>query len=49
VYAWEDVEATAWLDPEFLKAVEGKGAAVKVGELDRANVNVAVIPVEEKR
>jgi 5-hydroxyisourate hydrolase-like protein (transthyretin family) len=40
VYAWEDVEATAWMDPEFLKDVRGE--AVTVGEGASASVGVKV-------
>jgi hypothetical protein len=38
VYAWDDVEFTAWMDAEFLK--DAKGEAVTVGE--RASATVAV-------
>jgi hypothetical protein len=38
VYAWEDVESTAWRDPEFMKPLEGMGESVTVGEGDKASV-----------
>ena len=41
-YAWEEVEATAWLDPEFMKAFEKDGEALKVEEGGQANVTVKV-------
>jgi len=40
VYAWEEVEPTAWMDPEFMKDV--KGEAVTVGEGASASVGVKV-------
>lgn len=47
VYAWEDVEAGAWLDPDFLKPLESKGTAVSVAE--SAQVTVEVNLVEGQR
>lgn len=44
VFAWEDVEDTAWLDPEFLKPVEDKGERVTVGEGATGSVQLTVIP-----
>src|ERR1017187_3121257 len=32
VNAWENVEATAWMDPEFMKPLEGMGESVTVEE-----------------
>ncbi|HLK63156.1 MAG TPA: carboxypeptidase-like regulatory domain-containing protein [Bryobacteraceae bacterium] len=52
VYAWEDVEPTAWMDAEFMKPVLGKGEAVTVEESGRAEVQVSMIPAgseQEKR
>ena len=48
VYAWEDVESTAWLDPGFLKAFEEKGVPVAVAESGKVPVDVAVIPAEPR-
>lgn len=42
VYAWEDVEATAWLDPDFMRPLAEKGQPVKVAE--SAEVDVSVNP-----
>src|SRR5260370_27456722 len=42
--AWEDVEADASQDSEFLSALEGKGAPFTVGELSRQSANVKLIP-----
>ena len=49
VYAWEDVESTAWLDPEFMKPLEGIGEPVTVGESDKASVQVNLIPAESAK
>jgi hypothetical protein len=52
VYAWEDVELTAWMDAEFMKPFLGKGETVTVGESGRAEVEVNMIPAgseKEKR
>jgi hypothetical protein len=46
VYAWEDVEPTAWMDPEFMKAFEENGESVTVAESTQANVRVKLIPAE---
>jgi hypothetical protein len=44
VYAWEDVEPTAWMDAEFMKPFLGKGERVTVEESGRAEVQVNMIP-----
>ena len=46
VYAWEDVESSAWMDPDFMKPLEGKGESVAVEESAQANVQVNVIPAD---
>ena len=46
VYAWEDVESSAWLDPDFMKPLAGKGASVTVGEGAQAVVQVNLIPAD---
>jgi len=40
------VEATAWLDPEFLKPLEEKGTAVTVAENSEVSVEVQLIPAK---
>jgi protocatechuate 3,4-dioxygenase beta subunit len=40
VYAWEDVEEDAWLDPEFLKGHEGQRVTVGEGEARTVEVKV---------
>jgi hypothetical protein len=44
VYAWEGVEASAWLDRDFMQPLEDKGEPVTVGENARATVQVNLIP-----
>lgn len=31
-YAWEDVESSAWMDPEFMAPLADKGSPVSVSE-----------------
>ena len=49
VYAWEDVESTAWMDPEFMKPLEDMGESVTVGESGQASVQVNLIPAESEK
>ncbi len=42
VFAWERVAANAWLDPEYIAGIEGRGQLVRVGESGRATVEVRV-------
>jgi 5-hydroxyisourate hydrolase-like protein (transthyretin family) len=49
VYAWEDVEPTAWMDSEFMKLLLGKGETVTVEESGRAEVEVTVIPANSEK
>jgi len=44
IFAFEDIESGAWMDPEFMKAYEGRGKSVHIDDRGRANVNVQVIP-----
>jgi hypothetical protein len=44
VYAWEDAESSAWMDPDFMKPLEGKGESVAVGESAQVSVQVKLIP-----
>jgi 5-hydroxyisourate hydrolase-like protein (transthyretin family) len=48
VYAWEDVESGAWMDPEFMKPLEDKGEAIKLEESGQANVQATIIPAEKE-
>ena len=44
LFAFQDVEAMAWLDPEFLKPVESLGEAISVGEGERTTRQLTPIP-----
>lgn len=44
VFAWQDVEPDAWLDPEFIRNYEGRGVPVTIDEGKRESVEVGVIP-----
>ena len=46
VYAWEDVEYSAWMDPDFMKPVESRGEAVSVSEGGRHAVQVNLISAD---
>jgi hypothetical protein len=44
LFAWEDVEPGAWVDPDFLKSVEDKGASLTIAENSHERLKLAVIP-----
>jgi len=46
VYAWEETEYGAWMDPDFLKPQESRGEAVSIAEGARESVQVKLIPAE---
>jgi uncharacterized surface anchored protein len=46
LYAWEDVETGAWMDPEFLQPVESKGKDVTIREGSRESVDLKAIPAQ---
>ncbi|HJZ95998.1 MAG TPA: carboxypeptidase regulatory-like domain-containing protein [Candidatus Solibacter sp.] len=43
LFAWEDVPPFAWMDPDFLKSVEGKAERVTLGEGSPVTVQLKVI------
>jgi len=43
VFAWEDVESDAWLDPEFMQAIERRGVAVRVAEGTTTTTRVELV------
>jgi len=43
VFAWEDVEDGAWMDPEFLRRDEGRGKSIRVAAGRGDSVSVTVI------
>lgn len=44
IFAWEDIPDGAWQDEETLRAYEGRGKAVRVGEGGQSTVDLVVIP-----
>jgi hypothetical protein len=46
LYAFEDLEAGAWLDPSFLKAYESRGTPVELKPGDKAEVVLQAISTE---
>jgi hypothetical protein len=46
VYAWEDIEAGALEDPDFVKPHESAGEAVSVKESSHETVQLKVVPAE---
>jgi protocatechuate 3,4-dioxygenase beta subunit len=46
VYAWDEVEYGAWMDPDFLKPVESRGEAASVGEGARLTLQINVISAD---
>lgn len=46
VFAWEDVESGAWMDPDFIKPVANKGVSVTVDESGQETVEVKLIPAD---
>ncbi len=48
VYAWEETEYGAWMDPDFMKSQESRGEAVSVRESGRQAVQVNLIPADSQ-
>jgi hypothetical protein len=46
VFAWEDVPAYAWMEPDFLRYIESKGERLTVGEGSRPSVQLKLIPAQ---
>jgi hypothetical protein len=46
VFAWEDVEMGAYMDPDFMKPVENKGESLTLRESDQKSVQVTLIPAD---
>ena len=44
VFAWEDVESGAWMDPDFLKPLEEQGTAITMREGVVADLELKAIP-----
>lgn len=45
--AWEDIEPSAFQDPEFVKPFESKAQALSLKESDRKTASMKVIPAEK--
>jgi hypothetical protein len=43
LFSWDQVEEHEWEDPEFMKAFEGKGAAISVEEKENKSVDLTLI------
>jgi uncharacterized protein (DUF2141 family) len=43
VYAWQDIESGAYMDPDFLKPVEAQGAALTIKESSQETVQLKLI------
>jgi hypothetical protein len=48
-YAWEDIEAGAYLDPDFVKAFESSGSAVSVEESGQLSLLLTLILADSPR
>jgi uncharacterized protein (DUF2141 family) len=46
IYAWEDLEPGAYMDPDVMKPVESKGVSVTIKEGSSENVMVNMIPAD---
>jgi hypothetical protein len=46
VFAWEDITAGAWYDPDFMPKYEALGAVVLIDEAKAKTLDVRVIPAE---
>ncbi len=46
VYAWEDIENGAYMDPDVLKPVEGKGESLTLREGDQKTLPLKMIPAD---
>jgi hypothetical protein len=44
LYAWAAVESNAWLDPEFMRPIEGSGVRVSAREGGSETVDLKIIP-----
>jgi hypothetical protein len=45
-YAWEDLEAGAYMDPDVMKPLESKGEAVSLHESDQKKLQLTLIPAD---
>ncbi|HZQ93039.1 MAG TPA: carboxypeptidase-like regulatory domain-containing protein [Terriglobales bacterium] len=47
VYAFEQIEAGAWQDPEFMRKYEDRGSRVEIGESSQPSLTLKLIPASE--
>jgi Carboxypeptidase regulatory-like domain len=43
VFAWEDVETGAWLDPDFIRQFEDRGRPIRINESGTSKIELRVI------
>lgn len=48
IYAWEDVETGAYMDPDFMKPIETKGESLTLKEKDQKTAQLTMIPADAK-
>jgi hypothetical protein len=44
LFAWQDIESDAWMDPEVVRPVEGRGEPLTVKESTRSTLHLTLIP-----
>jgi hypothetical protein len=49
IYAWEDVEYGAYMDPDFVKPVEDRGQSVSVRPSGKESAQLKLIPAEDSQ
>ena len=47
VFAWEQIQMTAWLDPNVLARFEGRGVSIELEEGDSEQVDPKLIEARE--
>lgn len=48
VYAWEETQRGAWMDPDFMKPLESRGETVSVQEGGRQTIQVNLTPADSQ-
>jgi len=43
VFAWDDIETGAWMDPDYLRRFEDRGRPLRISEGGTANLELRVI------
>jgi hypothetical protein len=46
VFAWEDVEAGAYMDPDYMKPIDSKGEPLTLRENDQKSLQLTLIPAD---